>query len=686
MLHQKLHKHIKKHAKRIHKHVQDHWHKRLSLVGIAFLIILIYPYFSNAQVPETCTNGAVDFPTCATCDEWYILDESEQCVEDTQEPESILILGCTDEEAMNYDPLATFDDGTCIPLTAETIELTWTVEYSPTTSTTGSVTATVTGFSTTWVTVTSTGWATHTFTGNGSFTFTFENTDGATGSAVATVDWITGSVGTGWSEQETLSVEECLAWDVSITQPTSGSIVGATFPISWTSEESCDQETEITIQLRDHNGQWIDIGTGTLGDTGVDFVSTGLVSTGFYTVTWVHLSGSSYTDGSTWVYTQDTIYNIYTGAYTGLYTDFATGYKIRIIDDMYVILGESDGTFTIDNKKANITWLTIVIDNGTNVVTSWTIGLAWNIVFSLTADEQLSGASFTVLWTYVLAETGSQSGNTYTYTVPLETVTTSGALAYTAHLVDMAGNTTNVYGTSTVVFDNHIPSITNFSLTGSTGSIGLWWKTDVDTRFTFTYNKTGTTAQTSYTSTVYGTMHNYTMSWIQNNNTYNFTLSARNNLGNTKLMSGAIAVSTTGALQLTVYQNNGSTLQLSQQVELELYNQILQREIDKFQACKASITINKQTIKIGDKDVEVQVPVIEKNSVKNIVQAFLLFFINKTKNTTMSQAELNEVVLRMNNFFLIVKLLRDDDGTCQQNMSNYYIAQFEQIMTETRSQ
>gem|GEM_PF-7051954 len=51
-----IHKHIVKHAKRAHAHVQDHGHKWLRLLSGVFFFILIYPYFSNAQVPDTCPN------------------------------------------------------------------------------------------------------------------------------------------------------------------------------------------------------------------------------------------------------------------------------------------------------------------------------------------------------------------------------------------------------------------------------------------------------------------------------------------------------------------------------------------------------------------------------------------------------------------------------------------------------
>lgn len=181
-------------------------------------------------------------------------------------------------------------------------------------------------------------------------------------------------------------------------------------------------------------------------------------------------------------------------------------------------------------------------------------------------------------------------------------------------------------------------------------------------------------------------MHNYTMSGIQNNKIYNFTLSTRNNVANTKTMSGNITVSTTGALELTIYQDNGDTFQLSEQVEVDLYKEILKREIEKFKTCKANLTIKKTTIKIKTKSVEIAVPVMKNTKAKGIVEAFLLFFINKTKETTLSQTQLNDVVARMNDFFVVLALLKDDGVTCKQTMSNYYVSQFQWAMQTTLEQ
>jgi len=86
----------------------------------------------------------------------------------------------------------------------------------------------------------------------------------------------------------------------------------------WTSED-CDEDQEVTIQLRDHNDQWIDLGTGDLGDEIFNFDSNNLASTGLYTITGTHLSGSQREEvnGSgvviaTGTYTQDTPYIVYT--------------------------------------------------------------------------------------------------------------------------------------------------------------------------------------------------------------------------------------------------------------------------------------------------------------------------------------------------------------------------------------
>jgi hypothetical protein len=597
-----------------------------------FFFILVYPYFSNAQEPtDLCPNidGVQE-----TVPEGQEINQDGECVPSEQNPEET---------------------------SASTI--TGTITYSPSSSTTGPVTATLTWFSTTGVTITNnSGNNTKIFAENGSFEFLFENTDGLTGSALATVDWI---------EDATIT-QEC---EIAIQTPTSGSLVSSVFTITWSIDE-CDDEY-ISIQLRDHNNQRIEIGTWSLEDEEFIFHSTWLASTGFYTITGVHLSGTTY---SGIVYTEDTIYNIYTGAYNGAYTDYATGYKVRLISTQtQETLVEQTGTFTIDNQKPTITSLTWSFAP----VFSWSIGKVWVMTASFTASEQLTGGTtFTILWTTVIPTATSQNGNTYTYTVPLASVVSSGALVFTAHVADLAGNTWVAYGTSSIIFNNQLPAINNLIMTGAnSGSVTLSWTTNIATKYNFSYYKSGTTTTTAFTGTVYATGHNHTLTGIQNNSQYPFSLMVSDNLGNTKWLSGTLNASTTWALSINIHNSN-DIIQLSWQVEANLYLQILQNEINKFQACRAAITFTNHTIPVGTKSIVIRKPTITKPSVNQIMWAFLVLFTNKIKDRTeLSQAELNIVADAVNNFLIVIKLVDDDDSSCEQKMSTYYLSQFEQIMT-----
>jgi len=52
-----IHKKIKKHAKRAHAHMKTHGHTIIWILSLVFFIVLVYPYFSNAEQGEdVCPN------------------------------------------------------------------------------------------------------------------------------------------------------------------------------------------------------------------------------------------------------------------------------------------------------------------------------------------------------------------------------------------------------------------------------------------------------------------------------------------------------------------------------------------------------------------------------------------------------------------------------------------------------
>ena len=153
--------------------------------------------------------------------------------------------------------------------------------------------------------------------------------------------------------------------------------IGGSFAISWiAANNDCNPNQIVTVQLRDHNSQWITLGTSTLDSTGFVFKSTGLAYTGLYTITGVHLSGSTYTytgqsgQQLTGAYTVDTPYTIYTGTYTGAYTGLWTGYEIRILNASGTNLLSGARPFTIDNTTPSLTGFSFTVAgaNGSGVV------------------------------------------------------------------------------------------------------------------------------------------------------------------------------------------------------------------------------------------------------------------------------------------------------------------------------
>ena len=107
---------------------------------------------------------------------------------------------------------------------------------------------------------------------------------------------------------------------------------------------------------------------------------------------------------------------------------------------------------------------------------------------------------------------------------------------------------------------------------------------------------------------------------------------------------------------------------------------ILKAEVNKFNECKKDLTFNDVDVKVKNTTYTLQMPEFTKTQMKKIVSAFTLFIIDEVKNTTMTKSDIQEITDKFDNFLVVLKLLRDDDNSCQQNLSNYHIRQFKQVL------
>jgi hypothetical protein len=109
----------------------------------------------------------------------------------------------------------------------------------------------------------------------------------------------------------------------------------------------------------------------------------------------------------------------------------------------------------------------------------------------------------------------------------------------------------------------------------------------------------------------------------------------------------------------------------------------MREEVTKFNQCKSALSYTPVTLTIERKDYILQMPDFRKSDVKTIVNAFALFILDKIeKNGTLTDGEITEITRKFNNFLIVLKLIRDDDNACKQNLSNYHITQFVSVMNE----
>jgi hypothetical protein len=110
---------------------------------------------------------------------------------------------------------------------------------------------------------------------------------------------------------------------------------------------------------------------------------------------------------------------------------------------------------------------------------------------------------------------------------------------------------------------------------------------------------------------------------------------------------------------------------------------VLRREVEKFNTCKNSLSYTPVDIDVRDTTFTLHMPMFQKTQMKTLVNAFTLFVLDKVKhNYAMTSGNIAEMTKKFDNFLIILKLLRDDDNSCKQNLSNYHVSQFQNALNE----
>jgi hypothetical protein len=159
-------------------------------------------------------------------------------------------------------------------------------------------------------------------------------------------------------------------------------------------------------------------------------------------------------------------------------------------------------------------------------------------------------------------------------------------------------------------------------------------------------------------------------------------------IGNTTELTGYIAISTDGLVKFN-YTIVGSVLATtvgtgtSATGNLAGFAITLQKEISKFNSCKNAVNYRALDLTIQGNAFILKMPEFEKETVKTLVQGFTVYMVSKLKeNKEILPEDFTAITQKFNNILVILKLVRDDENECKQNLSNYHINQFKNALEE----
>jgi len=455
----------------------------------------------------------------------------------------------------------------------------------------------------------------------------------------------------------------CESGDIAFSTSISWSIVRNIFPIAWIYSWA-DCLSGLSLQLRDHNNQRINLSPLVSLTTSYSLDSSRLYSfqqSGFYHIFWTGTSGQQY--------------YLYTGIATWAYSRFFTWYRVRLITADQTTIQETS-PFTIDNQIPTLTWITLTAP----WFSTWFVNVSGVVTLNFTASELLTWLQVT-LWSGKVATSSTVSWLSYTYVRNLTSLYTEWLLTPVISFADAAGNTGTVTYVSSLTLDKTKPVVTWFVFTEATEWVRLNFSASEAVKYAFTYQKTWMAIITG-ASADYLTAQQLSFSGVTRDQLYSFTLDIFDRAWNSRAVTGNFMRTSLWQVISNVYiAPIASEAVLSW--SLATLAVVLKAEVEKFNVCKQALSYTPIELKVRNVKFVIQMPLFKKSQVKTLVNAFTLFVLDKIKhNYGITSTEITEITKKFDSFLVVLKLLRDDDNTCKQNLSNYHISQFKRALEE----
>ena len=448
----------------------------------------------------------------------------------------------------------------------------------------------------------------------------------------------------------------CDYWDINIISPVAWDTVWKTFEISREFINNDCKNNEYIIKLRDQNDQYLDIFSWNVNETWFRFNSTQLISW-FYSITW--LNGSwEIVILNEWVYEWNP-------------TNYFSWHKIAIVSDEWeTIYREKDWwEFTIDNKEPEISNIELEYSTKNKKLNIWD-----TITITFESDEELTKSTVNILGQNALLE--EKIWNKYKYTMDFSEKNTLWKIVYWIEFEDTIWNTWYVEWYDNMELDYTKPTISglNFSLV-SDWKIKITFNTNKKTNANLIYQISGSNTTKSFDSNNTNE-HKLTIQDIKKIYKYNFSISIEDEAKNPIYIWWNFYISWNN-IEFTGYEIRKSKLITNFWFT---WNQDLELFTNTFSECADNVKTKDLKLVANRLWTTVKLPEFKSASLNSITNAFIVVLFERIEEENLSQTKLDEITEDLNNFLIVLKLVKDDDNECKQNMSQYYINRFKKTL------
>lgn len=469
-----------------------------------------------------------------------------------------------------------------------------------------------------------------------------------------------------WDNEENINYEWnldnwnwiCDRWDIVITSPIEWDIVWGIFGIEREFTNNDCQDNTYAIKLRDQNDQYLAIYSWDTQKTWFTFDSTQLI-TEFYTITWTNESWDTIILHE-WTYEWDA-------------TNHFSWHKLSIVSDEWETIYRIEDwwKFTIDNKKPEISNINIEYSTENEKLSIWD-----TITIIFESDEELKDTTVNILGQYANLE--EKVWNKYKYSMDFSEENTIWKIVYWITFKDKIWNEWYIEWYDNRELDYTKPTISNLSFTSIWDwKIRITFNTNKKTDTNFIYQLSGINSTKDFNST-WKDQHRITIEDIRRLYTYNYSIAVQDEANNALYVWWTFNISwndvifTNKEIQKSEiltniwFKNNESNPQIFTNTFYACSEDIKTKTL--------KITINKQ------KNINVKVPEYKDATTKKTANAFIAVLSEKIESKNLSQNALDEIAEDLNNFLIVVKLVKDDNNQCKQNMTQYYINRFKNTL------